>query len=200
MTKRFKRLLFLAAVMTGVCTQAYAWDQEPDENGLYDGLYNRPTYFPDWEQPDEWPNAMYMLCEVRMESAQGERVESYEIAVYDSDNNLRRCDRSLVKDNHYCLLTIPGTEGDTFHFEVLYGEDFANPKIAKISGVTVDFETNKSIGSKTEPYVLILSNTPTGIENLTPTGDGRTYDILGRPVSNPTNGLYIIDGRKYIIH
>lgn len=29
-------------------------------------------------------------------------------------------------------------------------------------------------------------------------GDGRIYDIFGRPVENPTKGIYIIDGKKVI--
>ena len=29
-------------------------------------------------------------------------------------------------------------------------------------------------------------------------GDGRVYDLFGRPVQNPTKGIYVIDGKKVI--
>lgn len=43
--------LSLALVVT---MTAKAWDTTPDAEGLYDGLYDRPTYFPEWQQPDAW--------------------------------------------------------------------------------------------------------------------------------------------------
>lgn len=43
---------------------------------------------------------------------------------------------------------------------------------------------------------------PTGIDNATDkpaTGDDRYYDLQGRPVSHPSNGIYIHHGRKVLI-
>ena len=147
------------------CPVVWAWDTEPDEEGLYDKFYDRPTYFPEWEQPNTWPNTMYVLSDVRIESADGKRVESYEIAVYDQNNLLRHCGRSLAKQEHYCVMTIPGEDGvDTFHFRVLYGNDFANPTITDVEGVLLAFKTNASIGTKDQPFLLIVpEDGPTGI-------------------------------------
>ncbi len=138
-------------------TVSNAWDSTPDSNGLYDEFYDRPTYFPDWEQPSTWPNAMYYLCDVRLGSENGPRITSYEIAVYDQNDNLRHCGRSLATQGHYSVLTIKGMDGkDTFHFKVIYGDDFANPKIVEIPNVSVPFKTNNTVGTKDAPFVLVV--------------------------------------------
>jgi len=195
MKKRFTRLLFLAAVMTGVCSQAYAWDQEPDGNGLYDGVYDRPTFFPDWEQPSTWPNSMYCFCDVQKN---GVRVESYEIAVYDQNNELRHCNRSLAEQDHYCLLTIKGEEGDIFHFRVLYGADFAHPLVSDVQGVTVPFETNGKVGSADplEPFVLnIQEGTPTGFDEV----ESQKSKVESRKMLRDGQLFIIRDGKTYSV-
>jgi len=148
---------------------ANAWDTTPDAEGLYDGLYDRPTYFPDWQQPDTWENAMYILCDVREQGEDGGRVASYEVAVYDLGGDLRHCGRSLAKQDHYCVLTIRGEDGvDEFRFQVLYGDDYAQPTIVDIPDLTVPFVANRSIGSTEEPLVLLVPNEQTGVETPTP--------------------------------
>jgi hypothetical protein len=47
-------LACLPLLLCGI--QAHAWDSQPDANGRYDKFCDRPTFFPDWEQPSEWPN------------------------------------------------------------------------------------------------------------------------------------------------
>jgi len=148
-------------------TPLRAWDTSPDADGLYDGFYNRPTFFPDWEQPSTWPNAMYYLCDVRLGSENGPRMQSYEIAVYDQNDELRYCGRSLAKQDYYSVLTIRGMDGtDTFHFKVLYGDDFANPTIADIPDVSVPFVTNKSVGTKEAPFVIVVPSDRTYLSEL----------------------------------
>ena len=71
-------LLLLLCLLGG--GQAFAWDTAPDENGKYDKYYDRPTHFPDWEQPWDWPNAEYYLVCARF-GAKGPHVENYEVAV-----------------------------------------------------------------------------------------------------------------------
>lgn len=162
--KKISLSLSLALIVT---MTAKAWDTEPDAEGLYDGLYDRPTYFPEWQQPDAWENAMYILCDVREESASGKRVESYEVAVYDRNDELRHCGRSLPRQDHYCVLTIRGEDGvDEFHFQVLYGEDFVQPEIVDIADVTVPFVTNMSIGTTEEPFLLLVPQEHTGVESV----------------------------------
>ncbi len=171
-----------------------AWDSAPDGNGLYDGVYDRPTFFPDWEQPSTWPNSMYCFCDVQKD---GERVESYEIAVYDQNNELRHCNRSLAGQDHYCVLTIKGEEGDIFHFRVFYGADFAHPLVSDVEDVAVPFETNGKVGSADplEPFVLnIQEGTPTDLEEVT----GYGLPVTGKVIRN--GQLFIIrDGMVYTV-
>ena len=138
--------------------QSMAWDTHPDENGKYDEFYDRPTYFPDFEQPASWPNAEYYVVRACLGN-NGPHIENYEVAVYDQNNQLRHCNRSMAKDNHLCVLTIRGTEGDKFHCQIIYG-DFVNPTIVDVTE-TFDFKTNALVGSKESPFIL--------------TAPGRTY-------------------------
>ena len=194
MESTFRIILFCCGVLLAMSVQA--WDTTPDAEGLYDGLYDRPTYFPEWEQPDTWENAMYILCDVREVDAEGKRVPSYEVAVYDQNGDLRHCGRSRAEQDHYCVLTIRGEDGvDAFHFQVVYGDDFAQPMIADITDVTVPFETNRSIGSTEEPLLLFVPETQTGVEGCQQSAisiqkvlrdgkliierDGKRYDVMG---------------------
>jgi len=193
-TKLFLSILAAALTFGPAVQSVRAWDTEPDAEGLYDKFYDRPTHFPEWEQPNTWANVMYVLCDVREEGADGKRVESYEIAVYDQNDALRHCGRSLAKQDHYCVLTIPGEDGvDTFRFQVLYGADFANPTVADIEGVLLNFKTNASIGTKDEPFLLIVpAAEPTGWK---PTSDP---SLKGREKILRDGVLYILrDGRMY---
>ena len=189
--KKISLSLSLALIVT---MTAKAWDTEPDAEGLYDGLYDRPTYFPEWQQPDAWENAMYILCDVREEDAEGLRVLSYEVAVYDRNGDLRHCGRSLAEQDHYCVLTIRGEDGvDAFHFQVVYGEDFAQPMIADIAAITVPFETNRSIGTTAEPFLLFVPAIQTGVEKPTP---APSLSGGGKILRN--GALYILhNGRMY---
>lgn len=193
---KMKNICLLLGLALVVSLNAHAWDTTPDTDGLYDGLYDRPTYFPEWEQPDTWANAMYILCDVREVNAEGKRVPSYEVAVYDSNGDLRHCGRSLAEQDHYCVLTIRGEDGvDEFHFQVVYGDDFAQPKIVDIADCVVQFETNRSIGSTDEPFLLFVPEEHTGVESVQQSAvsiqkilrdgmliierDGKRYDIMG---------------------
>lgn len=136
-------------------SQTKAWDREPDPvTGKYDDLYDRPTYFPDWEQPLTWPNCQYYLCEVFVGS---EKIANYEIAVYDQDNKLRHCSRSIAVDDDQCVLTIRGVEGEHYHFKVIYGDDFSNPVVADIPNLTIGFKTNDVVGALPgDPFALAI--------------------------------------------
>lgn len=189
-----KNICLLLGLALVVSLNAHAWDTTPDTDGLYDGLYDRPTYFPEWEQPDTWANAMYILCDVREEDAEGLRVLSYEVAVYDRNGDLRHCGRSLAEQDHYCVLTIRGEDGeDEFRFQVVYGDDFAQPEIADIADVTVPFETNVSIGTTAEPFLLLVPASTTGVEM--PALD--TSLTRGEKILCNGSLLIIRDGRMY---
>lgn len=179
------RLLLAALFLLAGGTESRAWDIDADENGKYDGLYDRPTHFPNWSQPSTWPNAMYYLCEARM-GKDGPRLQNYEIAVYDQHNELRHCSRSIAGDEDLCVLTIRGTEGDTFHFSVIYGDDFASPIVADIPEVTVSFKTNEIVGKKLEPFCLTI--------------DSEDYETTGISFTSnkqrPAPGISTLDGRR----
>lgn len=119
----------------------------------YDLYYDRPTYFPDFRPPTDHPNNMsYFTC--AHVGRHGERMTNYEVAVYDQDGKLRCTGRSIAEDDYICTLTIRGTEGETFHFRVLYG-DFENPTIVDVPE-TCEFITNDIVGSRSNPYWLTL--------------------------------------------
>ncbi len=189
------KILLLLLVGIIYCPAAKAWDTEPDAEGLYDGSFDRPTYFQEWEQPSTWANAMTVLSEVRIGSTTGVRLVSYEVAVYDQNNELRHCNRSLPKQNHFCVLTIKGEEGHTFHFRVLCGPDFANPTIVEVTDTELAFETNAAIGTPASPYVLVVpEGTPTDLEEVT--GDG--LPVTGKIIRN--GQLFILrDGKTYSV-
>ena len=140
MKQRF--LLTLVCMFLTTCS-LWAWDTEPDKNGKYDEVYDRPTYFPDFVLTSDFPNNMtYVTC--ARWGRNGERLTNYEVAVYTEDGKLRCIGRSITDDVYKCCLTIPGTEGETFHFKVLYG-DFDNPTIVDVPE-TCPFKTNATVG------------------------------------------------------
>lgn len=186
--------------VTGV-SHINAWDKTPDANGKYDSVYDRPTYFPEWEQPSEWANAMYYLCEVQLWNG-GPQLENYEVAVYDQDNQLRHCSRSIASDAHHCVLTIRGIEGDVFHFQIIYGDDFSHPEIVDVKDVTCDFKTNDIVGGDT-PFVLAIGEVPNAISspNAQQMNSKKqpVFDMQGRLVAQPSKGVYISQGKKIIV-
>ena len=139
---RLKLLLTLACMTIASCS-LWAYDTKPDDNGKYDELHDRPTYFQDFKLTHAFPNNMtYITCARWGRS--GEKLTNYEVAVYTEDGTLRCIGRSITKDKYKCTLTIPGTEGETFHFKVLYG-DFKNPTIVDVPQ-TCKFKTNDIVG------------------------------------------------------
>jgi hypothetical protein len=148
--------LAMLLLLTGTSSM-FAWDSTPDANGKYDQYFDRPTHFPDWEQPATWPNVQMFLCEVHLGSAVAPHLTNYEIAVYDQDGELRHCNRSIAKDDDFCVLTVRGEEGDEFHFKIIYGDDFLHPTIVDVPDVTYQFKTNEVVGSASAPFTLIGS-------------------------------------------
>lgn len=143
---RKRKLLTFLCVAIATSSLWAAYDTEPDENGLYDELYDRPTYFPDFKLTTKYPNNMTYITCARW-GRNGDRLTNYEVAVYDQNNELRCIGRSQSTgvSNYRCTLTIPGTEGEHFHFQVLYGDDFQNPTIVDVPQ-TCEFFTNDVVG------------------------------------------------------
>ena len=55
----------LITILSVISSLSWAYDTEPDENGFYDKLYSRPTYFPDFKHPSEYPNNMSYFTHAR---------------------------------------------------------------------------------------------------------------------------------------
>lgn len=121
-------------------------------DNLYDGKYGRPSFFPSFTDPTAYANNM--IYKVVVADANGQALTNYEVAVYDQDNELRAIGRSNVNSGDFCKLTISGVEGDTFRFEVLYG-DIVRPTVKKISQ-TCQFRTNASVGYDGTPFTLTI--------------------------------------------
>lgn len=151
------------------------------EGTLYDELYNRPTHFPEWQQPTAWPNNMSYFIKVRM--ADGTQLTNYEIAVYDQHGTLRHCGRSIASQDDFCTLTIPGESGDSFTFQIIYG-DFRSPTIVP-ANETCEFKVNAVVGIE-EPFWL----TPMTDEATIADVARLTRDLLnGTATNNPANDV-----------
>ena len=152
------RMLLAGFLFLTGSSQAEAFDREPDANGKYDGIYDRPTYYPNWEQPTTWPNAMYYRCQV-MQGQNGPVLENYEIAVIDEAGNIRECKRSISTQGHRCVLTIRGQEPEVFHFRIIYCGDkdnnYQDPIIYDVPDLTCSFKTNDEVGLG-DPFLIYV--------------------------------------------
>ena len=164
---RLRGLLFLICILTAVHSVA-------DNGGkLYDGLYDRPSFFPWFQQPNKWPNNMTAF--VQAYDAEGNKLENYEVAVYDQNGELRALGRSISSQQSLCSLTIMGTEGDVFSFRILSG-DFDNPDIRN-TDVTCEFFTNKSISAR-DPLKLQALPTIVLYANEDPDNEGEFWSTF----------------------
>ena len=164
---RLRGLLFIICILTAVHSVA-------DNGGkLYDGLYDRPSFFPWFQQPNKWPNNMTAF--VQAYDAEGNKLENYEVAVYDQNGELRALGRSISSQESLCALTIMGTEGDVFSFRILSG-DFDNPDIRNTE-TTCEFFTNKSISAR-DPLKLQALPTVVLYANEDPDNQGEYWSTF----------------------
>ena len=54
-------------------------------------------------------------------------------------------------------------------------------------------------GTRSDGIIHLQVEVPTGIEEMEIVRDGVTFNLTGQRVTNPTSGLYIRNGRKYLI-
>jgi len=158
-----KRLLNHSKSIPIICLLLLTFSLQSRAQTLYDGLYNRPSYYPTWSQPTEWLNVMSYFVKVKLTEG-SDYLSNYEVAVFDQNNTLRHCSRSIAEDDDVCTLTIPGEDGDTFHFQIIYG-DIENPTIVDATQ-TVTFTSGEIIGTGTEPFVLSKQSRLKGDVNL----------------------------------
>lgn len=120
------------------------------------GMYDRPSYFNIDKDSIKSINSYYgntMNVYAYAKTTDGYQISNFEVAVYDQDNKLRSIGRSISSQHEICTLSIPGIEGDVFHFEILYG-DFENPTILPAIN-TIKFSTDGEIGIEPDYYLEI---------------------------------------------
>lgn len=164
---RLRGILFIICILTAAHSVA------DGGSTVYDGLYDRPSFFPWFKSPNKWPNNMTAF--VQAYDAEGNKLENYEVAVYDQDGELRATGRSISSQQSLCSLTIMGTEGDVFSFRILYG-DFDNPDIRNTEA-TCEFLTNKSI-SALDPLQLQALSTVVLYANENPDSEGEYWSTF----------------------
>lgn len=170
----------------------------PDGGELYDGLFSRPTHYPEWQHPTQWPNNMTYFVRVQNAATQ-QMITNYEVAVYDENGQLRHCSRSVAKYDDLCTLTISGEDGEQFHFQVISG-DFDNPEVYKAKE-TITFLTNDVVGSLAEPFMLTATKDASaiGLINVDPSTDNTIYNLMGQKVSGNHRGIAIKNGKKIVV-
>lgn len=196
-TSVFFHARVLAALAIAFMLITGALPASADGDSLYDGLYDRPSFFPGFTPSSQWPSTMsYFVC-ARVD---GERLHNYEVAVYDSNDSLRQCGRSISSQQELCTLTIPGEAGDKFHFVVIYG-DTVNPSIAAVPE-TCEFVANDNVGTLASPFWLTLPSSASvrGVRQDADSRESSYYTLSGVRIQCPTKpGIYIKDGKKIVI-
>lgn len=187
----------LAALAIAFILIVVALPASAEGDNLYDGLYDRPSFFPAFTLSSQWPSTMsYFVC-ARID---GGRLHNYEVAVYDGNDSLRQCGRSISSQQELCTLTIPGEAGDKFHFVVIYGDN-VNPSFAAVPE-TCEFVANDNVGTLASPFWLTLPSSASVREVRTDAGSRESsyYTLSGVRMRCPTTpGIYIKDGKKVVI-
>ena len=140
----------------------------------YDGLYDRPTYFEGFVQPTTWANNMVCVACVR-EGENGPRLKNYEVAVYDSKDELRCCKRSIAADDDRVTLTIVGEDGEEFHFKVVYG-DVEKPTVVDVPE-RLTFRTNDLVGKDVPMNLTLPGRTYINEETWATLSDKENADV-----------------------
>ena len=87
-------------------------------------------------------------------------------------------------------------EGDGYIIDIISDEEVEN-------GYRTECDMCFEIGTKRYVYHLTFVDpeTYTGISNVVEKNEknGKTYDLIGRMVNNPAKGIYILNGKKYVV-
>lgn len=178
-----KRIISILIMIITLAGSAFAAGEK------YDGIFDRPTHFPDFNPltASNAPNNMSYF--VYVVNVNGENLDNFEIAVYDQNNKLRATSRSRHEDDNQCMLTIIGDLEEEFHFEVLYG-DFDNPTIQPLVE-TVPFVINGVYGLREDVFFHIaaepvLKYWTTDYSSATPQGELKLSELAGADLKSIT--------------
>lgn len=170
---RIKRFLFLFLIFLQLQMVAAA-DNE---------WWNEPQYvrrsltllIPNWESVwAKYSNNGSLGIEVYKD---GQKLESYECAVYDSNGEQRECKSSLVDQGYglgHCMLTIKGDYKEEMHFKVAYEDENGITCVASVSEL-FSYYTNC-----TEFMKLNIIDEPIAFASLS---DGSTYEFTSATCS-----------------
>lgn len=163
----------------------------------------RGLYY-DWTDLHKYQSSMGIMCIVKLN---GTVLHDCEVAAFDSKDELRGSILSADDDANggLCFLTVKGEGyGETLHFRVVYGPDNEN-RIIRDAAETVSFSSGV-IGRPSDPIIINIigdeDDIATGLEHINveatdaPAEDSTEpaafYDLQGRRVQHPAQGLYII--------
>ena len=99
--------------------------------------------------------------------------------------------------NKYYLFGHKGTN-QGFYWQTGTGGEYVNLKAHKAA-----LKVAKSQVGYAKSFVLDFEDTTTGIRNIddnAPQKDAAVYDLQGRRVTNPTRGIYIVNGKKRVFN
>jgi hypothetical protein len=130
---------------------------------------------------------------------------SQNVPVTTATGNMDWTDNELVGITERTKVSINGEEGKTNYILSKEGNDVGFYLAAAGDGAYLAANRAYLSTSATQqqvPQYLGFEEETTGIESLSPThsqGEGECYDLSGRRVAEPKNGLYIINGRKVVV-
>ena len=168
---------------------------------------------PDWERVwGKYMNTGNVLVQVLLD---GQRLESYECAVYSSGGEQRECKSSFVDQGHglgWCMLTIHGDGPEQMHFRVLYdtpdggtavadaAEGFAyEDNCMDLTGALLPGTDEIDPASVLTLHVASEAAGITGPLLLSSTPRSTAFDLQGRPVCPHAAGLQAVGERLRLI-
>lgn len=168
--KRFLLLILVLLQLQTVLAEDNEWwnDSQYVRNSL-------TLLIPDWESVwAKYSNNGSLGVEVYKD---GQKLESYECAVYDHKGEQRECKSSLVDQGYglgRCMLTIKGDYREEMHFKVAYDDENGVICVASVSE-TFSYYTNC-----TEFMTLHIIDEPMAFASLP---DGSTYEFTSATCS-----------------
>lgn len=172
--------------------------------------------------PHKYQGNMTLIAIVKQ---QGQIVADCEVAVFSSSGECRASSFSVSEDGHLVYLVIQGEgAGEPLTFRVVYNGIEGPVDVAATE--TYTYMNDAMVGTFASPFVLNIPIVPTGISSAsvsgvrvqpisgalvieaandmevricTACGKMRTLRVAGRQVVSLPAGVYVVDGKKYVV-
>lgn len=172
--------------------------------------------------PYKYQSNMTMIAVVKQ---QGVVLADCEVAVLDSQGECRASSFSVSEDGHLVYLVIQGEgAGEALTFRVVYNG--AEGPVDVAATETYTYMSDAMVGTFAAPFVLNIPADPTGISSAsvsgvrvqpisgalvieagngaevriyTACGKMRTLCVAGRQVVSLPAGVYVVNGKKYVV-